>query len=271
MVSAYKFSILLFLLFQSFLRSFSSLFGNDIILKQILFDKYKGPQENGEYLDGPGKDEPKEKIYPFDKDDIFKEYEYLLDKEKVLKQKYDSEYMNLIEKENQLKIDKTYITLLIIISFLLSIIIIIHTSYEIYKCKRNKKKLNLYKESFNKMKSFGNELKSSLESSKSNEELNRNNSSFNQSQNIDLNISSNYNIIVKDSIKENIKKEENNIEPRPYNDGDEAPIQLYENNINNNIFNDDMKTLTNDENVYFASKTDKLLYKPYSKEEINNK
>ena len=32
-----------------------------------------------------------------------------------------------------------------------------------------------------------------------------------------------------------------------------------------------MKTLTNDEDIYFASKTDKLLYKPYSNEEINNK
>ena len=42
-------------------------------------------------------------------------------------------------------------------------------------------------------------------------------------------------------------------------------------NINNNNYNDDMKTLTNDENVYFASKTDKLLYKPYPKEEINKK
>ena len=67
------------------------------------------------------------------------------------------------------------------------------------------------------------------------------------------------------------KKKEGEIIIEPYNDGDEAPIQFYENNINDDKFKDDMKTLTNDENVYFASKTDKLLYKPYSKEEINNK
>ena len=80
------------------------------------------------------------------------------------------------------------------------------------------------------------------------------------------------------------EKKEQEFINRNYNDEDEAPIQYYENknnnNINNNInqnnncnniYNDDVKTLTNDENVYFASRTDKLLYKPYSNEEINNK
>ena len=217
----------------------------------------------------PDEGEPKEKPEPFDKDDIFKEYEKLLEKEKELQQIYDSEYLTYIEKENQLKIDNTYITLLIIISCLLSILIIIYSCYEIYKCRKNKNKLNLYKESFSKMNSFGKEFKSSFESSKSTDESNKKNSSSNQSQNDDLNISSNFNIIVKDNLSK--KKKEGEIIIEPYNDGDEAPIQFYENNINDDKFKDDMKTLTNDENVYFASKTDKLLYKPYSKEEINNK
>lgn len=269
MVSDYK-SIILFLFCQSCLRTFcyyidkkksKELFQkNKIILKENLIDKYQGPPEEGE---------PKEKPVPFDKDNIFKEYEKLLEQEKELQQIYDSEYLNYIDKENQLKIDKTYITLLIIISCLLSSLIIIYSCYEIYKCKRNRKKLNIYKESFNKINSFGKEFKSSFESSKSTDESNKKNSSSNQSQNGDLNISSNFNIIVRD--KFNQKKKEEEIIIEPYNDGDEAPIQFYENNINNNIFNDDMKTLTNDENVYFASKTDKLLYKPYSKEEVNNK
>ena len=270
MVADYKFLIFLFLFLQSILRTFcyhldrkkrTKLFSeNHIILKPILIEEYQGPPDDGE---------PKEKPGPFDKDDIFKEYEKLLEKEKELQQIYDSEYLNYIEKENQLKVDRTYITLLIIISCLLSILIIIFSCYELYKCRRNKKKLNLYKESFSKMNSFGKEFKSSFESSKSTDESNKKNSSSNQSQNGDLNISSNFNIIDKDNF--NKKKKEEEIIIEPYNDGDEAPIQFYENNINNNNFNDDMKTLTNDENVYFASKTDKLLYKPYSKDEVNNK
>ena len=265
MVVDYKFLILLFLFLQSFLRSFCNrldkkknqkLFSEKNI-KSTLIDKYLGPPEEGEQKEKPG---------PYDKDDIFKEYEKLLEKEKELQQIYDSEYLNHIEKENQLKIDKTYITLLIIISCLLSILIIIFSCYEIYKCRRNK---NIYKESFNKINSFGKEFKSSFESSKSTDESNKKNSSSNQSQNGDLNISSNFNIIDKDRF--NKKKKEEEIIIEPYNDGDEAPIQFYENNNNKNNFNDDMKTLTNDENVYFASKTDKLLYKPYSKDEVNNK
>ena len=266
MVSVYKFLFLIFLFFQLFLRTFCSFKNtNDIILKQFVTDKNQEPREEvGEPQD------PKEKANPYDKEDIFKEYEFLLEKGKELQQIYDSEYLNFMEKENQLKIDKTHIILLIIISCLLSILIILYSCYEIYKCRKNKNKMNLYKESFNQMKSFRKEFRSSFESSKSSDDPNKKDSSFNQSQNDDLKISSNYNIIVKDIIKEKKKEEEIINAPENYNE-DEAPIQLYEKNINNNIYNDDMKTLTNDENVYFASKTDKLLYKPYSNEEVNNK
>ena len=99
---------------------------------------------------------------------------------------------------------------------------------------------------------------------------------------LNINNSSNFNILIKSKINNNKKEEEDKKEKEiiinPYKDNeDEAPIRFSKNNnLNNNIniinyYNDDMKTLTNDEDIYFASRTDKLLYKPYSNEEINKK
>ena len=165
--------------------------------------------------------------------------------------------------------------MLIIIVSLLAFSIIIYSCYELYKHKKFKKNLYIYEETLSKKNSFTKEFISSFESSKSTYESNKKNSSYNQSQNGDLNISSNFNIFIKDK-KDGDKKEEEIIIDS-YNDKEnkeEAPLQFNEDNIyniNNNNYNDDMKTLTNDENVYLASKTDKLLYKPYPKEEINKK
>ena len=38
--------------------------------------------------------------------------------------------------------------------------------------------------------------------------------------------------------------------------------------ISEEKINDDNKTLTNNPDIYISSKTDKMLYQPYSKEEI---
>ena len=147
-----------------------------------------------------------------------------------------------------------------------------------------KKKLQIT-EPLSKINSFGKEFKSSFESSKSTDESNKKNSSYNPSQSDDylnINNSSNFNILIKSKINNNKKEEEDKKEQEiiinPYKDNEnEAPIRFSKNNnLNNNIninnnYNDDMKTLTNDEDVYFASRTDKLLYKPYSNEEINKK
>ena len=40
--------------------------------------------------------------------------------------------------------------------------------------------------------------------------------------------------------------------------------------FNNESINDDNKTLTNNPDVFIQSKTDKILYQPYSNEEIYN-
>lgn len=270
MANHYKLIIFLLVLFQSYIESFCNnmkdknslnyISQNNIISKKILMNK--NPEEDSPI--------PKEKP---PQEDIFKEYEILLEKDKELQESYNKYYIEFVEKNNQLKIDKIHISLLIIIACLLLIVIIIYSCYELYKYRENKNKSKIYGKSNSKIYSvysFSKEFKSS-QSTKSNEESFKKNSSYNPSQSGDLNNSSNFNIFTHD--KENEDKKEKEIYVN-LNELEEAPIENKEKNINNpnnNNFNDDMKTLTNDENAYFSSKTDKILYKPYSEEEINKK
>lgn len=281
MKNNYKLIIFFFLLFELYLKSFSSFINDEKALNYIL--QHNIVAKNILKIENPQNGEENQKP-PYYKEDIFKEYEKLLEKDKELQQSYDKYYLQYIEQTNQLKIDKIRICLLIIIACFLAILIIIYVCYELYKYRKNKKQMNIYGESVSKIYSFGKEIKIS-ESTKSNEESYKKNSSYNLSQIGDLGNSSNFNIFVKDNENEEKKEKEKEISFNQLNDGDEAPIQFNENNnnvnninninnmnnINNNVYNDDIKTLTNDENVYFASKTDKILYKPYSEEEINNK
>ena len=271
MANHYKLIIFLLVFFQSYIESFCNIMKeknslnyisqNNIVSKKILMNK------------NPEEDNPTPKEKP-PQEDIFKEYEKLLEKDKELQESYNKYFIEFVEKNNQLKLDKIHITLLIVIACLLLIIIIIYSCYELYKYRKNKNKSKIYGNSNSKIYSaysFSKEFKSS-ESTKSNEESFKKISFYNPSQSGDLNNSSNFNIFTHD--KENEDKKEKEIYVFNLNEGAEAPIQHKEKNINNpnnNNFNDDMKTLTNDENAYFSSKTDKILYKPYSEEEINKK
>ena len=253
---------------------------NDFISKIGIINQSQGPTDEKDKPFRIGPDYPN---YPEGKDqDIIKKYERLLEREKELKDKYDIEYKKSIEQQNKLKVDGIYILLLIIIVCILFILIFIYSCYELYKYRKRKKKdIEI---SISKFNSLGKEFnKASSESSSSHlknstYESNKRNASSSQSQIDDLNNLSNFNILVTN------KEQEEEIIIEPYNDGDEAPIQFYDNNNNNKVdkdiisnnsinnnnnYNDDVKTLTNNEDVYFASKTDKLLYKPYSNEEIN--
>ena len=290
MVNHYKLFFSYFFIFESFVKIFGfniyPINGKNLQkIKQVLMDPRfsESPKE-------------KEKGWPEDKDDIFKEYENLLKKQKEMEEMFNHENSKLMDNENQMKVDNIHICLLIIIVCILAIILITYFCYEFIKY-RKKKKLLIKGGSISKIPSFGNEFKSSFESSNSTNESNKKKSSLAQSQNGDLSNSSNFNILLNNGNENELgnSKKEEKIIFSPYNDGDEAPIQYIDNNINNNnnennninnninnnninnnninnnIYNDDMKTLTNDENVYFASKTDKLLYKPFSDEEIKKK
>ena len=82
-----------------------------------------------------------------------------------------------------------------------------------------------------------------------------------------LNISSNFNILIHSQKIERENKEDQ----MEYNldDGDVAPVEYYIKNNNSNVKEEEIKTLTNDEDIYIESRTDQLLYKPYSEDEIN--
>ena len=288
MVNNYKLFFYLIFLFQTFLKVYSTNPYGKKIPNLISLDKLLASQiYNKLNQAGPPPDEEesnnRDKPWPYNREELYKEYEKLLEKEKELKEMYDYENSKLLENERQLKYDKIYITILIVIASFLALLIIIFSCYEFYKY-RKKKKLQIT-EPLSKINSFGKEFKSSFESSKSTDESNKKNSSYNPSQSDDylnINNSSNFNILIKSKINNNKKEEEDKKEQEiiinPYKDNeDEAPIRFSKNNnLNNNIniinnYNDDMKTLTNDEDVYFASRTDKLLYKPYWNEEINKK
>ena len=271
MANHYKLIIFLLLFFRSYLESFCKnmkyinsldyISQNNLVSKKILI--YKNHEEDSPIL--------KEKPPPVD---FFEEYEILLEKEKELRESYNKYYIEFVKQNNQLKIDRIHISLLIVIACLLLIIIIIYSCYELYKYRQSNRNKSIIYGNFNSkysVYSFSKEFKSS-ESTKSNEESFKKNSFYNPSQIGELDNSSNFNIFTYN--KENENKKEKEIYVNDLNEGEEAPIQHKEKNINNqnnNIFNDDMKTLTNDENAYFSSKTDKILYKPYSQEEINKK
>ena len=185
MVNHYK--LIYFILFESFTKiiSFKIYPMND---KNILISKHQlmSPPDYGEPKD-------KDKQGPGGRDDNFKEYEDLLNKQKETEELYKREKYKLSDLENQLKIDKIHICLLIIIVCILAILLIVYICYELYKYR--KRNLLRIGDSINKT-SFGKEFKSSFESSNSTNESNKKKSSFNQSQNADLDASSNYNIFL---------------------------------------------------------------------------
>ena len=271
MANHYK-SIFFFLLFQSYLKVYSInskdnqsyILINDISSKNILHKKHQ-KEKNSTILN----EKP-----PMD--DIFEEYKLLLEKDEELQKTYIKHYLEFEEKNNQLKIDRIHICLLILVVCFLSGFIFIYACYELYKFIKNKSISKAQAKPISNIYSLSKDInlleQKSTESTKSNEESFKKNSSNNPSQIGDLNDSSNFNIFIQSN--DNKDKKEKEIILNYLDKGEEAPIQFKEksnNNIINNVFNDDIKTLTNDEDVYFASKTDKILYKPYSEEEINNK
>ena len=104
-------------------------------------------------------------------------------------------------------------------------------------------------------------MKSEIVSSFSTFDSYQKNSNLTNNISNDLSISNNFYLLIK---SKKIENDEINIDNK---DSDEAPIEYIEKNKGNN-FEEDMKTLTNNEDIFIESKTDKLLYKPYSEDEI---
>lgn len=207
----------------------------------------------------PPKDQP---FFPpgGDTDNIFMKIEQLLIRENDLNDLYHSEQEKFFNYENQLKGQKIYLFFLISMTFVLFLILLIYSIRQYMKCRRKAKKKLLMKKN-ELIKSVKTELISSLSTFDS---YKQKSSSFEQIS-TELSNSNNFNILVQRGKKKNEEISNKNVENK---DGDEAPIQCIVKSKENNFY-DDMKTLTNDENIFIESKTDKFLYKPYSEEEIN--
>ena len=167
-------------------------------------------------------------------DNIFYKIEQLLIREKDLDNLYHSEHDKFINYQNQLKTQKIYLFFLIALASVLFLILVIYSIRQYLKYRRKaKKKLP------NQKNDLINSVKSEIVSSFSTFDSYQKNSNLTNNISNDLSISN----------------------------SDEAPIEYIEKNKANN-FEDDMKTLTNNEDIFIESKTDKLLYKPYSEDEI---
>ena len=156
------------------------------------------------------------------------------------------------EIENKLK----YIKILIVTGVIM-LVIIIAILIKVCFCKK-KKKIKFKNSSAvelhdtNKKKINSNDVNNEIEDSS----YNILNSSLKNSTNISSN-----NISLQ-----NNSNSDNNISVENANNLDSNKIEV---SFNENV-NDDNKTLTNNPDIFIQSRTDKILYQPYSNEEIYN-
>ena len=211
------------------------------------------PDDNNPPSDGP--------FGPDDSDDIFLKVDKLIAKEKELNLIYDSEYNKFLNYETQIQNQKIYLYFLIGVVVVLFLILFIYSLFECLKCK-TKSNIEIYNKENKKIKSNISGMFSSSSST-----FDSNNQSSLDKLPDKLNISSNFNILIHSQKIERENKEDQ----MEYNldDGDVAPVEYYIKNNNSNVKEEEIKTLTNDEDIYIESRTDQLLYKPYSEDEIN--
>lgn len=257
-MSNYYFIFLFCYLFFRF--CINSANGENIDILSLELNEEKSKRNS--HFDGSTPTPPKDQYSSSGNDhkNIYIKIEQLLIREKDLKNLYRSEYEKYINYQTQLKSQRIYLIFLIGITSVLFLILVIYSINQYLKCRRKSRKKLLGKKS-SLMKSMRAELISSCSTFNSNE---ISNDSLDKISN-DLSVSNNYNILIQSEKVENEEINNQNIDDK---DAEEAPIEYIDNKEKNN-FNDDMKTLTNKEDMFIESKTDKLLYKPYSEEEIN--
>ena len=249
-------------LFSQFIVIFCFNSTNDENIDILSLELNEEKSKRSSHFDGNTPTPSKDQHSPSGNDhkNIYIQIEQLLIREKDLNNLYRSEYEKYINYQTQLKSQKIYLIFLIGITSVLFLILVIYSINQYLKCKRKSKKKLIGKKS-SLMKSMRAELISSCSTFISNE---KSNDSFEKISN-DSSVSNNFNILIQSEKVENEEINNQNIENK---DAEEAPIEYIDNKDKNN-FNDDMKTLTNNEDMFIESKTDKLLYKPYSEEEIN--
>ena len=227
----------------------------NVIIKSKEKDIYSFPPDDN---NPPPSDGP---FGPDDSEDIFLKVDKLIAKEKELNLIYDSEYNKFLNYETQIQNQKIYLYFLIGVVVVLFLILFIYSLFECLKCK-TKSNIEIFNKENKKIKSNISGMFSSSSST-----FDSNNQSSLDKLPDKLNISSNFNILIHSQKIERENKEDQ----MEYNldDGDVAPVEYYIKNNNSNVKEEEIKTLTNDEDIYIESRTDQLLYKPYSEDEIN--
>ena len=203
--------------------------------KKLPPPKKRGFFENMDDRGGPRRD-----------DDIFeleRKYQDLLNKEKEIQKKYDELFLENQKQISQLEVDKVTMLLFFAIIGFLSLIILGFFIYEIiYRFKNKNQKSELINFLVNDIKEKNSSVSTSVDSN------------------------SNSNSIRINQSKKNEESSDNFPSENYYEDEDNAPVLFVDNKKESQ--NDEFKTLTNDEDIYFASRTDKILYRPYPKNEL---
>ena len=232
----------------------SSNYIRNFLLIVLLFSSFSSNETKLRKLQiGPGgpnspPDEDKPSGPPDDqrKSDIDKEQEQ--DKIKIdYEQKRRENLLLKQEIENKLK----YIKILLVTGVIMLIIIIIILIRICIGCKKKKNIIPIdpKKAEVKNIQNNVDQLNNKIEKSN----YNLLNSDLSISNTISISSSSQFKNDSNNSIN---KDKENNLD---FNKMDE---------ISEEKINDDNKTLTNNPDIYISSKTDKMLYQPYSKEEI---
>ena len=225
-----------------------------ILISLIIFfsSNSSGQQNNDNYKNFDFNDGPPDDIPPGKIQDLEQQKEQL-----------ESDYKKKLEENNKLKkqIEKNIKNIKILLTTgIIMFSIIIYISFKIYlKYSRNKsikkeiKKFRINNRNKNKHNKIISSSNSSIE--KSNYNL------LNSKNNINKNISN-----TNEAISNNQNNPNNNsFVPLEEEKNYDAPKMADYSNI---VINDDNKTLTNNPDLFVPSRMDRILYKPYSKEEI---
>jgi len=187
----------------------------------------------------------------------------------VQREQLENDYKKKLEENSLLKkqIEEKikYIKILLTTNIIMFSIILYISIKSIIKCKKKSKshtqigKYIFKNEQINNIDNMKN-----MDNIEKNRDKNNNKSSLNFSME-----NSSYNIIKSDNKSINNSNELDNNNSLVCEDNEknyDAPKMA---NYSNIVINDDNKTLTNNPDVFVPSRMDKILYRPYSNEEIN--
>ena len=184
------------------------------------------------------------------------------------KEQLESDYKKKLEENSKLKkqIEKKIKYIKILLTTGISMLsIIIYFSIKIYmKYSRQKSIQNEIKKLRIKNSKNNNEnkYKGKLNISSSNSSIEKSNDNLLKS-NSDINMSNNNN----EDISEVNNNQNNNFNKNLEEENNYDAAQIVD--CSNIVINDDNKTLTNNPDFFVPSRMDRILYKPYPKEEIN--